>query len=211
MVTVIFVMFLFDRERIKRLSAVYFTDVFPRLTTGTRRETGEIRKSFAVSAVGVTLLAISAAAYITEQRMEVNQAPKSVAYMIIVSVIIAPFVEEYFFRGVILGYLRDMTENSDIKKRCVKIIINASVSAFVFAMLHSQVALLYSFTGGFLIAVFVQTTNSLRLGLIIHYANNIYALLKIILPAGVPVYLTIIAIITAVAAIITLTKKTTET
>ena len=202
MATVVFALLLFDRSRMTRICGGFFTDI-------SRRTKDEQRhKSHAIFAVGATLLAISAAAFVTERLIAVNDVPRSIAYMFLVSVLIVPFVEEFFFRGVILGYLRDIAENSLIKKGYVRILINAAVSAAIFALFHSSEAMLYSFIGGFLISVFVQTSNSLKLGLTIHYANNLRAFAQITLPASFTTYINIaIAVATVMAAVILANEK----
>ncbi len=95
-------------------------------------------------------------------------APANAAEFIIEIIAIAilpPILEEFVFRGLILGELMPYGKSFAIV-----------ASAVFFASAHgSAEQMIYSFAYGLLFAFIAVKTGSLKVGIIIHFLNNIYA------------------------------------
>lgn len=107
---------------------------------------------------------------INTDSMTVSSIPDLVT-LILAVVLIAPVVEEFCYRGVVVSALRrwgDLTA--------------ALVSALLFAMAHfSFLALPVVFVGGFVMAYLYVRTGNLWVNIAIHFLNNLFATLPIML------------------------------
>lgn len=83
--------------------------------------------------------------------------------MFILGGIVVPFAEEFYFRGVLYRWMRDASGPW----------IAAPLSAFIFGILHGDVAIAgASFVMGLVLAWFYERSTSLWPSIIIHMANN---------------------------------------
>lgn len=81
------------------------------------------------------------------------------------TVILAPVIEEFVYRGVLLGSLRRFGDGAAIV-----------ISALLFGLAHGNMAQLpYSFILGMTMAYFVIKTNSIYTSIFIHFVNNALA------------------------------------
>ncbi len=95
-----------------------------------------------------------------------------VGMLVFVGVVLAPFVEEVFFRGFLFGGLR---EKYGWKKA-------ALISAAVFSIVHLQVAILIpAFLLGFLFAYLYQRSQSIWPAIILHLSVNSFTFASIYL------------------------------
>ncbi len=90
--------------------------------------------------------------------------------MVITTAVIPAFVEEYLFRGVVLGAMRPFGRTSAVV-----------VSAFCFALMHGNVAqLLYTFVAGLVLGYVYCELKSLWSVVIIHFCNNFISIVQTI-------------------------------
>lgn len=123
----------------------------------------------------------------------------SIVYLVVVSVIIVPFAEEFFFRGILLGFLLTL----NIKKFFAVIL-----SAVLFALFHPPESMIFAFAGGVMISFFTVMSGSFRTGLMIHYANNLHAFADVILSEKIMIYIDgVIIFIAAACGIILLIRR----
>jgi membrane protease YdiL (CAAX protease family) len=98
-----------------------------------------------------------------EYLTELFNGEGSLVTLVVIGVIIAPLVEEFFFRGLVFPGLR---EKYNWK-------VAAVLSALLFGLAHMQLAvLLPTVAMGLLMAYLVQRTNSVWPGVILHAAVN---------------------------------------
>lgn len=86
-------------------------------------------------------------------------------------VVLAPFLEELLFRGIILdGYLKNYSPVSSIL-----------ISAFLFALIHGNLAQgIGAFVIGILLGLLYWRTKSLLLCIALHFTNNLTAFLAMV-------------------------------
>lgn len=190
-------LFISQREQTAKLINSFFSSVFSKSEKGAGFSL--IKMIFASSA---TISAVSLTAWISSQIFSENQVQAeniNIIYLIIVSVIIVPFAEEFFFRGILLGWLL----NINIKKPFAVI-----ASAIVFAIFHSPKAMPYAFTGGLLISAFTVMSGSFRVGVILHFINNLHAFADVFLPDEIMLFANIAIVMTAaVSGVMLLVQK----
>lgn len=112
-------------------------------------------------------------------------APSSVTWLtalagIALAGMFVPIAEEVFFRGVLYRWLRDKWG----------VAIGAIVSSLIFALAHGEPATIIGvFPLGIVLALVFEKSKSLWPPIIIHAANNTFAigLLYVLLAAGVPI------------------------
>lgn len=160
-----FILFISNRDKTSNLINSFFS-----------RGKSEFSPLMTAFAISVTVSAVSTAARISQLIFPHTQDGKDVniVYLVIVSVAVVPFAEEFFFRGILLGFLLYFTKNKTL---------SVIVSAVVFALFHAPGSMIFAFAGGVLISAFTVISGSFKVGLIIHYVNNLYAFAGVVLPS----------------------------
>ncbi len=91
---------------------------------------------------------------------------ESLIYAVITGIIIAPFLEEIFFRGIVLRKL----ENFGIP-------IAVILSSLLFALLHGiSIGLIYKFVFGIVLAILIYKTKTIMSSIVCHMLNNTIAI-----------------------------------
>lgn len=89
----------------------------------------------------------------------------------ILAVVLAPLIEETFFRGVLYRHLREITS---LRNRIVSSILSAVVTGFIFAAIHPQGIMLVPPLGmlGFVFAIIREWRGSLFASMTAHALHN---------------------------------------
>lgn len=115
--------------------------------------------------------------------------------------ILAPIVEEVFFRGLIYTRL----------KAGMNIIVAAILSAIMFGVMHGEIIwILYAFVVGIMLVWVFETTNSLLPCIVIHIANNSLSQLTENMPdnsVGMEYVILIVSLIVLVVSTIWMIKS----
>ena len=107
-----------------------------------------------------------------------------IVLMIITTAVVPAFVEEYLFRGVILGAMRPFGRTSAVV-----------VSAFCFALMHGNFSqLLYTFAAGLVLGYIYCKLNSLWAVVIIHFCNNFLGIVRTVIVDRLDDYMGVVAI-----------------
>lgn len=125
-----------------------------------------------ISALIVSLLKIVDISSVTPSNLLEYENTKLGVLIFLVEVAVFPaIVEEFVFRGVLLGCLRDYGDRFAI-----------IVSSIVFGLFHCNIEqITFAFLLGLVLAFVVVKTNSLLISILIHFANNFRScLVKII-------------------------------
>ena len=121
-----------------------------------------------MSVVGVAYLKIIdvLGLFLTERNMFMENAGKNLSgsffWVVILYVFLAPFIEEFLFRGIIYQGLR----------RSASLRVSIVCSAVIFALVHNIVAIIPVFLLGVVTAYFFEKTNWLLPSIIIHMIYN---------------------------------------
>lgn len=127
-------------------------------------------------AVFLNQLIIPLGAYYPAPALELPQTAAETVVYIITTVVLPPFLEEFFFRGVIMQSVRRFGDSLALLS-----------SALLFALAHIDVpAMPFAFILGLCIGYFVMRTGSLWTGIILHFINNLVSVIFNFTTAGLP-------------------------
>lgn len=101
-----------------------------------------------------------------ESYMESSQGltSGSLPVMILVTVIVAPIVEEVVFRGLIFSRL----------KKAMNVWVAIVISSLLFGLMHGQLLwVIYAFVFGMLLAIIAERLNTIGASIILHMAFNL--------------------------------------
>jgi len=132
---------------------------------------------------------------------------KSMVAFVLSVFLLAPFVEEFVFRGLIMTKLRKHTS----------VVTSILISALLFALIHIMaggvVTMIHAFLGGIIFALAYEKTKSLYVAIVAHIFGNVggyIPTLTNLLPDVVQYVVAVVCLVIAADACAKMGRKTTE-
>ncbi|MFA9380745.1 MAG: lysostaphin resistance A-like protein, partial [Acetanaerobacterium sp.] len=120
-----------------------------------------------IAADNLSALLRTVGLYAPQSRVALPTDAGGITLYVLIYAVLSPVLEELVFRGVILQSLRRFGDGFAL-----------IISAALFSLVHLDLlSLPYAFLAGLVIGYFVLRTGSLVTGLVIHLANNLFAVL----------------------------------